>query len=533
MPRLDQVLRRTSARGTRHRPGQATPDPGDSQLLSQSDFTYLGAYKVPRDPMVGYESFFGNGLALRYEGPNVHLLSAGFKTSSVNHGVYEWGDVTPSTGGADPTNPASYTTATVLKAYGDVYSGKKNVIYKGVETELITQLDGTLGLHWDDVDQRLYWCYGFGYSDGNPLDVDSWNIGYSTLDYAAGTGAGFGPWRLSGQSWKAAMGGFVAVPSAYATTYLGGKRLAVGLGGYYSVHAIADASMGPSLTAIDPVSASEETALSNTPLVGYWPFATSPGPTAGRCNRPEDMLLAARSEYVLEPSWPANKMSWNDRVEGAVWIDTGTKRGVVFVGQYGRDYTQYVSSDMYSSRYGHYWAVYDPDDFTPASGTERHAIQPASIFDVTYPTVDYTQTRYAGGASKSVSSITSVNGQGKSTSTGATVTVPGHGYAEQQFVEIRGADQAEYNAIWQIAPGGIIDADSFYVRNASLGSSNWSGTSATGTIAAKYPITSACDRALGACFDPATNKLYVAVAVEKGVNGSSSYVFVHVYAVGN
>lgn len=503
-------------------------------VLKPSDITYLGAYKIPRDPMTGYESVFGYGLALRRESSEpstpVHLLSCGYKSTSVNHGVFEWRDIPPESGGGDPTDPANYTTATVVKTYTDVYSGKKNIIYDGVLTELTNQLDGGFGIYWDATDSRLYWCYGFGYSTSNPLDVDSWCIGYSTLNYGANTGTGFGPWRLSGQSWKALMGGLVGIPSTYAQTYLSGKRLGVGLGGYFSVHSIADSSMGPSLTAIDPISASEQTALANTALVGYWPFAGSPSGTANRCNRPANMLLAAESEYVLEPNWPANKMSWNDRVEAAVWIDNGTKRGVIFMGQWGKDYTQYVSSDMYSSRFGHFWAIYDPMEFTPVSGTARYNIQPTAIYEVTYPTVDYTQTMYAGGVSKSVSAITSVNGQQKNTNTGATVTVTGHGYSEQQFVEIRGANQSEYNGIFQIAPSGIIDANNFYIRNASL-TSTWSGTSATGTITSKYPISAGCDRALGAAYDPETGRIYMAVSETKGVNGLNSHVFIHVYQV--
>jgi hypothetical protein len=119
-------------------------------------------------------------------------------------------------GPADPTDPANYTEATVVKSYGDVYSGKKTIIYEGSAQQLTQQLDGGFGIHWDDVDSRLYWDYGFGYSSGNVLDIDSWCFGYSTLNYGANTGTGHGPWRLSGQSWKAAMSGFVGVPSAYA-----------------------------------------------------------------------------------------------------------------------------------------------------------------------------------------------------------------------------------------------------------------------------------------------------------------------------
>lgn len=507
--------RRVKAR----RPG-APGGGGPTGLLTPSDFTYLGAYRVPRSPGAG-ESFYGNGLALRREASDatnpVHLLSAGYNATP-NHVVYEWRDATPET---HSTTLSAYPEATVVKAYGDIYSGKKRIIYNGVDTPLTSQLDGDLGLYWDAVDSRLYWSYGFGYSSDEP----SWCLGYSTLNYAATTGTGFGPWRLTGQSWKALQGGLVGVPSAYATAHAGGKRLAVGMGGYYSLIATCDCSLGPSLTAFDPAALpAEEGSVASTPLVGYWPHSGGPGAGKGRCNRPESAVSLGVGE-----TWGLDKFSWNDRVRGGVWIDNGTKRGAVFFGHYGRGRTQYLSSQIPSSRHGHYWAIYDPNDFAPASGTPRYDIQPASIYDYQYPTIDYTQVQYAQGTSKNISSIASDSGQLQSSNAGCTVSCTGHGLAEGNYLEIFGASVSEYNAIWEIPTGGIIGANSFYIRNTSNGS-NWSGSSPTGTITLKR-VDNSYDRPLGAAFDATANRLYVAVAVAQGVNNISGHVMVHVYGV--
>lgn len=518
MPPINRVFR---GGGKRPRP---RPSPSGGQLLTASDFTYLGAYKVPASVALSttQEPYFGYGLALRRETAdatnNVHLLATCFG-GTVNHEVFEWRDATPE---IHSTTLSAYPTATVLKTYGDIYSGKKRIIYNGDDIEMVGQLDGDFGLYWDATSERLYWSYGFGYS----TDDNSWCLGYSTLNYAGETGTGHGPWRLynggSGQSWKSLSAGLMGIPSAYAASHLGGKRLAVGMGGYYSQVASCDASIGPSLTAIDAVSASEEADLASTPLVGYWPYNANPGAGRGRCNRPEPMTAQGFGE-----GWGLDKFSWNDRVRAGVWIDNGVKRGVVFFGHYGRGRSQYLSSQVPSERSGHYWAIYDPNDFTPVSGTPRYDVQPRSIYDYQYPTIDYSQVFYAGGPAKSVSGITS-SAAPIAGDTNCTVTCTGHGFADGNYVAIEGASRAEYNELWEIPPtGGVINANSFYIRNTSHGT-NWSGISPTGTITAKK-IQYFYDQPKGAAFDPATNKLYVGVAIAGGASGN--LLVVHVYQV--
>src|SRR4051812_46874927 len=97
MPDVRTALRRTSARHSAARPASGGGG-GGSSVLTAADFTYLGAYKINRDPISGYQSVYGNGLALRYESADatnpVHLLSTGYGLP-VNNVVYEWRDATP------------------------------------------------------------------------------------------------------------------------------------------------------------------------------------------------------------------------------------------------------------------------------------------------------------------------------------------------------------------------------------------------------------------------------------------------------
>jgi hypothetical protein len=516
-----------------HTSQKRRPRPGRA-MLSASDFTYLGAYRVPADGgIASQQAWYGKGLALRREasdGTNpVHLISTvKGDGGNVNNGVFEWRDREPST--EFGTVVTSYPQAAVVKTYNDVFSSKK-VQHLGTEVDAEFGLgtDGRFGLYWDETDSRLYWLYGDTY---NSHGAD-WCIGYSTLNYAANTGTGFGPWRFydgaSGQGFKSMCSGMVPVPAAYAASYLSGKRLAVGLGGYGSLVASGDTSLGPSLTAVEPPAggATQHTDWpgAQTPLVGYWPYNDTPGAGRGRWSRFEDMTSFS---YPTD-NWPVGKYQWADNVGGAVWIDNATKYGVLFFGAYCRDINQYVESTVPAVHYGHYWSIYDPYQFAPAGGGNRYDVQPVHNYRYEYPTIDYTQGFYAGYATKAVTSITSDSGKTYDAVDGATVSCTSHGFIVGNNVRIKGASLAEYNAIWNVQ--SVPNANSFCLTNGNITSpTNWSGNAPTGTITAQK-VEDFFDPVRGAAFDPVTNKLYVYVSVSYGVNNADGQVMVHVYQV--
>jgi len=57
-----------------------------------------------------------------------------------------------------------------------------------------------------------------------------------------------GPWRVSARLFKSYWGGVITLPEDFAEKYAGGRRLALGFGGYYSI--CGSASRGPALGAI-------------------------------------------------------------------------------------------------------------------------------------------------------------------------------------------------------------------------------------------------------------------------------------------
>lgn len=498
---------------------------GGGDVFTLADFTYLGAFRVQRIVSSDWDSLFGDGVAFVERAEDAtsskHLISAAYNPTP-NHMLYEVRIPAALYPGGN-TDLSQYNLATVVKAYGDVYGSpsKKKVMYNpgsGCESTAMTaQLDGGLGLHVHS-DGKLYVGFGYGYSA-----CPSWCFLRATLNYAAGTGTAEGPWGFSDQSWKAMMQGFVTVPAAYASTYLGGRDIAIVGGGYRSLVDSCDTAMGGNATAFDSTAlGAADSYGTSLPLFGSWPYEAAPGAGKNRWTRPEN------ATSVAVDSWGVDKFSWNDRVYGMCWPQGHpTKRGILVVGTTGLGRQQYLSSQVPPSRHAHWLAIVDPDDATPVSSTPRYDVLPTEIALYQFPTIDYTQVQYAGGASKSVSGITSIVAP-RSGNANCTVSCTGHGLADGNYLEIFGASLSEYNAIWEIPTGGVINANSFTIRNTSDGT-NWSGNSPTGTITLKQ-VANSFDRPFGATDDPVARRVYIPLAVTKGVNGVDSFLMVHVFS---
>lgn len=286
--------------------------------------------------------------------------------------------------------------------------------------------------------------------------------------------------------------------------------------------------MGFSLTAVDPISASEGTAITGTPLVGYWPVSGSPGAGVGR-------MLRAEAAYANQvDGWGNDYHNWNDRVQGAVWINTTNKRGVIVVGETGRGTTTYITSDMFSTFFGHWVATYDPMNFTPVSGTPRYEVQPTYNALVQYPVVDYSAATYTDPvpSQKSITSITTVDGAASSNAANSSVSCTSHGLSVgvDTYVEIRGSNNSSHNAIW-IANAS--DANTFTLRNPQ--GNNWaSGTSGANAKLLYGGINGdAADQVVGIDFDESANILYVALRRNYGVNGLQSKMLILAYQLNN
>jgi len=347
----------------------SSPPIGERTLLTQGDFAYLGAFQVPTANRPG-DSSFAAGLTHRYVGGQFRLFTY-YKNdigSSLPGGIVEFAPA------AVKTSP-TYNKAVIAQNWGLPWSGK------------FPSEHGVYGLHWDETDQRLYWNTAHAYTPGGSTQP---SFGYSTLDAGTGTGTGYGPWYVPTPPNFKPIKGMTAIPTIYQSS-LGGKRVALGFGGYESIASTGSASLGPALVPADlSTLPAENGTLSsgNIQVLMNNPFNSTPYTQPMRGKRNPNYL----QEY---DGWAASGgvgyWTWGDEVkQSAVWIDTGTKQGfLVIVRQVMGGETADISSRTLVSGY-----TYDVIFSTPLSNVRVGDIinvplaNPAYLYTYTWATVD-------------------------------------------------------------------------------------------------------------------------------------------------
>jgi hypothetical protein len=226
-----------------------------SSLLTESDFTYAGAFNMPAT-VNGYST--GSGavpLTLR----NNRLLSCAYNGSG-GYRVYEV-DIPALTAGG---TISSYNSASLYKYWGNITSP--------LSPTTLGQMI-LYGLFWDDTDSRLYWQNAPYYTGTSSVTT----LGYSTLDDGSTIATPVGVWSVSGLNHKVCKTGILRIPdSSFVTANCPGKPLAAGFGsGGLSV--VSGHSMGPAFIAVpvpDTGTYASGTALPKVELLSY-PYNTS------------------------------------------------------------------------------------------------------------------------------------------------------------------------------------------------------------------------------------------------------------------
>jgi hypothetical protein len=338
------------------------------QVLTQSDFTYLGSFLLPQSIGGQFDPGWGRGFAIRYVNGELRAMTMALNPVPPNNApLYEVRVPNPVIGNNPPT-------AQLVRNWGDILQGKTST--------------GVWSFYWDNQDQRLYWTCGDSY---NATEADAVSLGYSVLNDATGGVTAFGAWRFTGRGNKATNTCVTPIPQWFADQYTSGRRLGVGCGGYQSVVTTGPGHIGPALAAFNPPNPSVDlpsSSLAHTVLVGY-PFnPTAYGPP-DRAHRDTDYTTEFDNWY---PRNGIGYWSWTDQMEQAgVWIDTPNKSGLVYFPTMSHGVVKYRESSLEADRASHAWYVYDPADLAlVAQGAKQQwEIQAKSFWSVQYPGLSY------------------------------------------------------------------------------------------------------------------------------------------------
>ncbi len=254
MPRVDQTLRRTSARFGRGRPA-------GRRLLSQSDFAYLGSYSVANSVGEGVE--FGAPVAHRYVGGELRFL-----VDAYNVGLHDLTEFKLNPSGFGST--ISSTHRTNYWRGSDVWQFRAPQALTGHH----------FGIWYEDLGGgagRLWQSYGIDYSGSPYAGITSAVAtcelsGTNTTPASPGTvnnyKANFG---FQGVSQRCVMGRVQKNPAWFSSQYGVGPYL-YGFGGYSSLmDQGGQASLGLFCLAAPDVTANYVPKAYPTPPTPAWP----------------------------------------------------------------------------------------------------------------------------------------------------------------------------------------------------------------------------------------------------------------------
>ena len=330
------------------------------RVLTFGDFEYVGSFKAPRTVGKARGAFSESGLALRRVAGGGDRLLMNYTHPTQGLFEIEIPALVKVAGGRH----AGLKTAQVKKVWGAVKIAKAG-------EEAISPNGGFV---WMAETRTLIWTWYHGYKTGPAPPV----LGATRLaDDGEMTHAG--PWQVSapGGLYKSYWGGVVALPKGFADQYTGGKSLAVGFGGYYSI--CGPASRGPALGAIaqpDPA----RTSVGVTEMLHH-PH-DSPAPRDG------DYFNANCGYWGDQPKSPARgTWTYDDWCRAGAFIDAPGGHAYIAFVRLGTGRLGYDFGTITSAAAAQYWYFYDPADLGRAAQGEQKPWQvvPGSMAAVRYP----------------------------------------------------------------------------------------------------------------------------------------------------
>jgi len=299
-------------RGLSRRYDAAPPPSGERTLLQTSDFTYLGRWFFPGT--ITGEFHFGLGhFAAKYVGGNLRFYSKG-AAGGVNY-TYSF------------ENPGFNNTATIITSYhnDEIYGNPSKLLIadNGDNVEFCSFFFDEAGVLWTTYSTE------YEGTNHNPC------LMASVLSEAPGTGTAttYGPWRCTLHSAMSA-GCLSNVPSWVRSTH--GFDPVINVSGMRVQNAASSWGMSyqsltlPSLGSTpDPVGNQSVRSITSRLLAHH--TISDPEP------RTTNFDLC--DGYTAAPATPATNF-WGgggqilDWVDQGIWIDNGTKHGIVGMGQW-------------------------------------------------------------------------------------------------------------------------------------------------------------------------------------------------------
>jgi hypothetical protein len=339
----------------------AQPDP---RLLQPDDLVYLGAFRLPDEPLDAW-AYSGAALAY-YTGGDPDGAGDGFPGSlfATGHNWYqqvaELSIPAPGLGPVDSL-PVAATLQPLTDLRGDRYP----------ELEIPRAGLAYLPPLGEQTTGKLYYAWAQHMGEGDTLPTHGWAETNLADPQVAG------PWRV-GDTPNYVTGDYLFdIPLDWAKQYVNGMALATGRfrdGG--------QGSLGPTLLAIAPWQAG------NPPEAGSTIPATP--------------LLLYGSVYEGEDAPALDGYCPADEWSGAAWLTAGERAAVIFVGTKGTGACWYGCSDgtvweepypescgedgrgWWSTSFAGQMLFYDPDDFAAVAAgmMEAWEPQPYAVLDL-------------------------------------------------------------------------------------------------------------------------------------------------------
>ena len=310
------------------------PDETGKRVLTFEDFEYLGSFRVPRKVGSGGAGYSESGLAFRRMKDGTRRLFMNYPHPRGTLFEVEIPAPVKIAGG----NFARLKVAAVKKVWGPIGM-------KVPKTGGVTAIAPLGGFWWDEARRTLYWTWYHGYWTGGALPM----LAACRLN-VDGTITYLGPWTVANQKWF--WGGVIKLSQGFAKKYTGGRTLALGFGGYYSI--CGPCSRGPALGAIsepDPAKKSVDVVT----LLGYARGAKAPR---------DGNYFSANCGFWYDPPKNAKKGHWtfNDYCRGGVFIDLPDKHAYIAFVRLGTGRLGYDYGAINSAGRAQYWYFYDPRD---------------------------------------------------------------------------------------------------------------------------------------------------------------------------